>query len=82
MKTLTELAAHIEKTKVGCNKTDVLVEIALFKPSRKWKSVRANDAGTKVIYTSKGGKQETFWARDWTLSRESTVAALRSRAAS
>ena len=63
----------------GQNALDVEIEIALFKPSYEWRSVRANDAGTKVIYTDTEGDEYTFWPKDWSMrcNRKETLAALR-----
>lgn len=65
----------------GDNSLDVLVEIALFKPSRGWKSIRANDAGTKVIYTDQHGKDHTYWAQEWSTwsNRGKTISALQEK---
>ncbi|PSJ60806.1 hypothetical protein [Pseudaminobacter soli (ex Li et al. 2025)] len=76
----SDLIARLEGLTKPCNKTDILVEIALFKPDRFYASIRVNDAGTKVIYTSKGGRDSTYWAGDHTLSperRARSIAALR-----
>lgn len=56
---MTSLADRISKLKEPCNRTDVLVELALFKPDLTYKSARANSAGTKVVFTMAGGKSET-----------------------
>jgi hypothetical protein len=80
---LVELAERVEKATEADNALDVLVEIALFEPGKVEKAIRANAAGTKVIYTDRGGKEETCWASDWTTwkRRKSTAAALRARSA-
>lgn len=67
------------------NRIDVLVEVALFKPDNTYKSARANEAGTKVIFTTTSGKRETCWAYDYTLTAErrtKTIALLRAKEAS
>lgn len=76
-----ELIARIETAGGGDNALDVLVEIALFEPDDLVESVRANAAGTKVIYRSRSGGEATHWPPDWTRAsqRQKTVAALRSR---
>ena len=79
MADLEELAGRVEGLTGPDNGVDVLVEVALFEPDCAWKACRANFAGTKVIYTDRGGKQHTHWARDWTLDPGATAAALRSR---
>jgi hypothetical protein len=82
MSALLELAARVEGLTEVSNGLDVLCEIALFKPDEHWKSVRANEAGTKVIYTTVSGRQETYWAPEWTAraERPATAAALRAKA--
>lgn len=55
------------------NELDVLIEIALSDGL-----ARSNAAGTKVIYTNKG-REETYWARDWSTSPLETIAALEAR---
>lgn len=76
---LEKLAAAVERLKSSDNSIDVLIEIALFKPDAFWESVRANAAGTKVIYTTVSGRRETFLAQEWTGSnrRADTVSLLR-----
>lgn len=62
---------------------DVEIEIALFQPDETYASIRANDAGTKVIYTGHDGREGAFWPEDWTLGkpeRRKTAAALRAQA--
>lgn len=68
----------------GDNSLDVQCEIALFEPGTAYTGVRSNDAGTKVIYTDRAGNDVTCWSEDWTVlaRRDSTIAALRTRAAS
>jgi hypothetical protein len=62
------------------NALDVEVEIALFEPDDEFMSIRANAAGTKVICTTVGGSDMTFWAQEWTKHRLEVAAALRARA--
>jgi hypothetical protein len=72
---LLALAERVDRLEGLSNETDVLVECAL-------EGCRPNAAGTKVIYTDKGCEQ-TYWARDWTISkpqRDRTAAALRTLA--
>lgn len=85
---LIALADRVKALKFSDNAVDVLVEIALFTASTKAASVRANSAGTKVIYTDADGNQTTHWPWDWTHQRlgksnrrAHTAAALRARAA-
>lgn len=63
------------------NHVDVLCEIALFEPTKEWPRIRANNAGTKVIYSHSNGTEETCWADDWTTNsrREQTIAALKAK---
>ena len=75
-----ELAERVATERGADNALDVLVEIALFKPDELVKAVRANNAGTKVIFSIKGGQDRTCWAGDWTMDRPRTAAALRARA--
>jgi hypothetical protein len=65
--------------KYGSNELDVEIDIALFKPSRNWRSVRANAAGTKLIYTDCEGDEYTFRAEDRTMkvNRAKTIASLK-----
>lgn len=53
------------------NGIDVLIEIALFEPTIIYTAIRANSAGTKVIYTKKSGDEETYWPKDYTITPES-----------
>jgi hypothetical protein len=80
---LLGLAGRVDAATLADNSLDVLVEIALFEPASDYSAVRANAAGTKVIYTRESGVESTFWAFDWTASQNkvSTIAALRARAA-
>ena len=81
---LIALAEKVEGARHTVNTLDVLVEIALFKPGSAYKAIRANNAGTKVIYTDAAGNDVTCWAEDWTLGRDrrkATAAALRAHAA-
>jgi len=58
------------------NKLDVLIECA-------FNDCRPNSAGTKVIYRN-SGRDEVYWARDFTATPESrakAIAALRARSA-
>lgn len=58
------------------NDLDVLIEIALFEPDDVYLTVRANGAGTKVIYGLDGGSEETCWAYDWTMYPNRSLAQL------
>ena len=68
---MTSLVDRISKLDGPCNRTDVVVEVELFKPNNIYRSIRSNAAGTKVIYTKRDGTQEPYWAQDHTLTPES-----------
>lgn len=80
---LLKLAERVLETKLADNALDVQIEIALFRPGSVYTAVRANAAGTKLIYTDRAGNDVTCWAEDWTMrdNRDATVAALRARSA-
>ena len=77
---LNALAAKVEGLTRSDNYLDVAVEIELFKPNSVYAAVRANAAGSKLIYTDRTGNEVTCWAEDWTRRPEQTAAALRARA--
>ncbi|QZP07809.1 hypothetical protein [Caenibius sp. WL] len=77
---LIALAERCEALRGYSNEIDVLAELALFKPDDDYVSVRANHAGTKVVYTTASGHDQTYWAPDHTISnaaRQKTSASLR-----
>lgn len=79
---MANLIDRISKLNGPCNPTDILIEIALFMPDEKYRSVCSNAAGTKVVYTTSDGTTETYWAADYTLTSESrnkAVARLRAK---
>ena len=78
---LTELMEAVRNCDEADNALDVEIEIASFQPDRMYKSVRANAAGTKLIYTTQTGEKETCWAWDWTLNAENREAAIASLSA-
>jgi len=80
MPTREELLERLEKASEPDNALDIAVEIALFNPNARDASIRANAAGTKVIYTHTDGSETTCLAWDWSTgrSRESAIALLRS----
>lgn len=63
---INNLITELRSLKRASNDYDVLCEIALFEPDVSHRSIRANAAGTKVIYTDHDGNEETYWAGDWT----------------
>jgi len=79
---LLALAERVEQAEKSDNALDVLVETALFQPGSVYTAIRANAAGTKVIYTDRAGNNVTCWAEDWTMDRRriGTADALRARA--
>jgi len=75
------LSDRVEALKGPDNAIDVLVEVALHDGPGQH-SIRANNAGTKVIYTRvSDGKEETCWAEEWTANHriDRTILMLRSR---
>jgi len=77
-----KLSERVEALDKSDNEIDVLVEIVLFEPDDIDAAIRANNAGTKVIYTQHDGKERTYLSGDWTFSahsREQIAAALRAR---
>uniref|UniRef100_A0A193SBF1 Uncharacterized protein n=1 Tax=biofilter metagenome TaxID=1070537 RepID=A0A193SBF1_9ZZZZ len=82
---MTSLIDRLSRLDGPCNRTDVLIEVALFKANNIYRSIRANAAGTKVIYTKRDGTQETYWAQDYTLTperRAESIELLRAKVAS
>lgn len=73
------LISRVQREKGTDNSLDVLIEIALFQPDDDYVAVRANAAGTKVIYTEVDGREETCWAPEWTGDRKVTAAMLKER---
>lgn len=76
---LRSLIDRVEKARRPDNALDMEIEIAL--ETARGRQVRANSAGTKLIYTDPEGAQQTCWAWDWTLDaehRRNTANALRS----
>ena len=67
---LPDLIARVESAPREDNSLDVLCEVALFKPSSVFTAIRANAAGTKVIYTDRAGNQVTCWAEPWSVRKE------------
>lgn len=71
---VADLIARLEKGELS-NGLDILIELAFF--AAEPIACRANSAGTKVVYTYRDGREEVCWARDWSMRRESTIAALK-----
>lgn len=67
---IARIAADIGNGAGADNALDVRIEVALFKPDAAYKAVRANNAGTKCIYTMADGSDVTCWAPDWTMDRK------------
>jgi len=78
--TLLALAEQCEGADAPDNYLDVRIEVALFKPDTCYTDVRANAAGTKVIYTDRMGKEVTHWAPDWTMRPKATASCLKAMA--
>lgn len=81
---MTDLITRLSKLDAPDNRIDVLVEVALFKPDKRYASARANNAGTKVIFTTTKGERETYLAYDYTLTperRAKSIALLRAKEA-
>lgn len=78
---LEELAVRVTDAERSDNALDVQCEIALFEPCDRFAAVRANSAGSKVIYTRADGSQVTYRAADWTIAerRSNTATQLRAR---
>lgn len=68
---LSDLLYRVKRCKQADNALDVEIEVATFKPGAVYASARPNNAGTKVIYTTHGGSNATFWAMSRTSSVES-----------
>lgn len=79
--TIEELVGRVEAATACDNALDIEIDIALFEPDALHKSVRANAAGTKLVYTRHDGSTNTHWAFDHTLSlttRKAAITALHS----
>lgn len=55
---------------ITSNEFDVLWEVNNFQPDDEYVSVRANFAGTKVIYTLADGSERTHLAPDWSMKKD------------
>jgi hypothetical protein len=68
---MTDIGGLLERVRdndEADNALDVEIEIATFQPDALYASIRANAAGTKLIYTMQDGQKHTCWAWDWTLN--------------
>ena len=63
-----ELLERLRLNDAPDNALDIAIDLALFKPDEQHKSVRANDAGTKLVYTQHDGRTDTYRAFDHTLN--------------
>jgi len=79
---LLKLADRVGALTKGDNHMDVLCEVALFKPNCCFSGVRANNAGTKLVYRDAAGNNVTCWAEEWTGAdrRTNTIERLRALA--
>lgn len=64
------LLSRLQGLKAPSNEIDMAFEIATFEPDDTYKAVRANDAGTKLVYTLADGRTVTHWAWDHTLTQD------------
>lgn len=65
---IAELIARVEAATRPDNELDVAVELAIERALGA--TVRANAAGTKLIYTNPDGTEQTCMAWDWTQDEE------------
>ncbi len=72
----SDLITRLSKLDAPDNRIDVLVEVATFEPDENFVSARPNAAGTKVVFKTKDGRSETYWAHDYTGSPESRAACI------
>lgn len=68
MSRVDELISRLRKGEITSNEFDVLWEIEHFEPCKTYASVKANWAGTKLVYTRQDGSQQTCRAMDWAYS--------------
>lgn len=74
------IISRLEGATGADNELDIAVDIALFHPDERHDAVRANAAGTKLVYTRRGGGTDTFLATDHTLNettRRNAIALMR-----
>jgi hypothetical protein len=67
MTSIPDIIEKLEKARGPDNALDIEIDIALFKPDDWHVSVRANAAGTKLVYTRHDGGTDTYRAWDHTL---------------
>ena len=70
------LIEKLERCTGPDNELDIAIEIALFEPDEEFGGVRANAAGTKVVYMRHDDSCQSHWAFDWTLNEENRKAAI------
>lgn len=63
-----DLIDKVRRCRKADNALDIAIDIALFQPDALFAAVRANNAGTKLIYTEHNGAHQTCWAQDHTLT--------------
>jgi hypothetical protein len=76
MSDLRGLIERCEKAREADNRLDCEIDIALFVPDDRHMSVRMNNAGTKLVYTRRGGGTDTHWSFGHTLNAGSRAAAV------
>lgn len=69
---IAELIARVEAATGPDNELDVAVELAVERALGA--TVRANAAGTKLIYTNPDGTEQTCMAWDWTQDKSARIA--------
>lgn len=72
---IAELIARVEAATGADNELDVAVELAIERALGA--TVRANAAGTKLIYTNPDGTEQTCRAWDWTQNEEARQTTLK-----
>lgn len=76
---IRELIERLERNEIS-NDLDIAIEIALFEPDGGSVAVRANNAGTKLIYSERDGTETTCLAWDWSQNSERATTLLRALA--
>lgn len=73
---LADLIERVKRRRSPSNEIDIEIDIALFEPDDQYKSVEANSANTKLVFTLFDGTIRTHWAEDHTLSTASRALAV------